>query len=178
MIGTTQFTNAVVERQHLSEVAAIRIGLPSGEGLPPMIGWPGDIASSLGDARYMIRGGTLYDGRPLSALEPAEIDTVIADIKRRGLSTVAISAPFSPMTPEPELQVARQLREAIPNATITCSHEVGRLGLLERENAGLDIIMHRDSVPGIRIWCGPTIERDDLRSRNHRPSPRCGKFFD
>ncbi len=137
MLGTTQFTNAVVERQHLSEVAAIRIGLPSGEGLPPMIGWPGDIASSLGDARYMIRGGTLYDGRPLAALEPAEIDTVIADIKRRGLSTVAISAPFSPMTPEPELQVARQLREAIPNVTITCSHEIGRLGLLERENAAL-----------------------------------------
>lgn len=36
------------------------------------------------------------------------------------------------------------------------------VSLLERENAGLDIIMHRDSVPGIRIWCGPTIERDDL----------------
>jgi phosphoserine aminotransferase len=34
--------------------------------------------------------------------------------------------------------------------------------LLERENAALDISMHRASVPGIRIWCGPTIERDDL----------------
>ena len=34
--------------------------------------------------------------------------------------------------------------------------------LLERENAALDISMHRQSVPGIRIWCGPTIERDDL----------------
>ena len=36
------------------------------------------------------------------------------------------------------------------------------VSLLERENAGLDVIMHRDSVPGIRIWCGPTVERDDL----------------
>lgn len=34
--------------------------------------------------------------------------------------------------------------------------------LLERENAALDINMHRQSVPGIRIWCGPTVERDDL----------------
>jgi len=34
--------------------------------------------------------------------------------------------------------------------------------LLERENAGLDVNMHRASVPGIRIWCGPTIEADDL----------------
>ncbi len=34
--------------------------------------------------------------------------------------------------------------------------------LLERENAALDISMHRQSVPGIRIWCGPTVERDDM----------------
>lgn len=36
------------------------------------------------------------------------------------------------------------------------------LELLERENAALDPNMHRDAVPGIRIWCGPTMERDDL----------------
>ena len=35
MLGTTQFTNAVVERRELAEVAAVRIAAPSGEGLPP-----------------------------------------------------------------------------------------------------------------------------------------------
>lgn len=34
--------------------------------------------------------------------------------------------------------------------------------LLERENAALDVNMHRASVPGLRVWCGPTVERDDL----------------
>lgn len=34
--------------------------------------------------------------------------------------------------------------------------------LMERENAGLDINMHRASVPGLRVWCGPTVEADDL----------------
>ena len=29
MIGTTHFTNAIVERKHLSPVAAIRLGLPA-----------------------------------------------------------------------------------------------------------------------------------------------------
>jgi N-methylhydantoinase A/oxoprolinase/acetone carboxylase beta subunit len=35
MIGTTHFTNAVVQRRDLATVAAIRIGLPSGASLPP-----------------------------------------------------------------------------------------------------------------------------------------------
>lgn len=137
MLGTTQFTNAVVERKQLSEVAAIRIGLPSGEGLPPMVGWPEDIAAALGGHCYMLHGGTLYDGSALAPLQQPEIDAVIADIKAKGIETVAISAAFSPMTADPELEVARQLEQAIPGIRMTCSHRIGRLGLLERENAAL-----------------------------------------
>ena len=29
MIGTTHFTNAVIERRHLAQVAAVRLGLPA-----------------------------------------------------------------------------------------------------------------------------------------------------
>lgn len=137
MLGTTQFTNAVVERRQLAEVAAIRIGLPSGDGLPPKVGWPEDIASSLGDHVYMIQGGTLYDGRALVDLDSREIDLVVADIKAKGLDTVAISAAFSTMNSEPELVLASRLRSEIPGINITCSHSLGRLGLLERENAAL-----------------------------------------
>lgn len=137
MLGTTQFTNAVIERRELSEVAAVRIGLPSGEGLPPMIGWPDDIATCLGGHHYMLQGGTLYNGEPLAQLDDREVDRAIADIRARGLNAVAISAAFSPMNAAPEQIVARKVREAIPDANITCSHEIGRIGLLERENAAL-----------------------------------------
>lgn len=34
--------------------------------------------------------------------------------------------------------------------------------LLDRENAALDVAPHISGVPGLRIWCGPTIEADDL----------------
>lgn len=149
MLGTTQFTNAVVERKKLSEVAAIRIGLPSGKGLPPKIGWPRDISQSLGDHVYMVHGGTLYDGRPVAELDPAEINAVVADIKARKLDTVAISAAFSPMTSQPEKTVAEQLKREIPGVNITCSHSLGRLGLLERENAALlnaSLLKFADSV--------------------------------
>ena len=137
MLGTTQFTNAVIQRQELSEVAAIRIGLPSGDGLPPKVGWPDDIASCLGDCVYMLKGGYLYDGWPLAALDEKEIDAVIKDMKVKGISSVAISSAFSPMNPQPEYRVAEKIRAEIPDIHITLSHKIGRLGLLERENAAL-----------------------------------------
>jgi len=137
MLGTTQFTNAVIERRELSEVAAIRIGRPSGVGLPPKVGWPDDISRCLGDNAYMIQGGYLYDGWRLAELDDREVDTVIDDLVSRKVEAVAISSAFSPMNPEPELAVGRRVRAALPNAHVTLSHKIGRLGLLERENAAL-----------------------------------------
>lgn len=34
--------------------------------------------------------------------------------------------------------------------------------LLERENAALDITPHPAAPPGLRIWCGPTVDADDV----------------
>ena len=137
MLGTTQFTNAVIERRELSAVAAIRIGLPSGEGVPPMIGWPEDIAGALGGHVYSLDGGYLYDGRPLAALNDEQIDKAIADIRGKGIKAVSIASAFSPMNAEPELKIAERVTAAIPDARITLSHRIGRIGILERENAAL-----------------------------------------
>ena len=137
MIGTTQFTNAVIQRRELSHVAAIRLGLPSGRGMPPKLGWPEDIASALGEHVYMLHGGYLYDGQPLSPIDETEIDAVIADLKANGIKTAAITSAFSPMNAEPEHHVAKRIRAAIPDISLTLSHRIGRVGLLERENAAL-----------------------------------------
>ncbi len=65
MIGTTHFTNAVVQRRDLDRVAAIRIGLPSGASLPPFVDWPEDLAALVRGEVVMLEGGHEFDGRPL-----------------------------------------------------------------------------------------------------------------
>lgn len=135
MIGTTQFTNAIVERRELAPVAAVRIGLPSGRGMPPMVDWPEDIRGAMGEHIYMLHGGYLYDGFPVADIRDEEVDFVIEDLKKKKIKNVAIASAFSPMNAEPEKLVGQRIRAAIPDARLTLSHSFGRLGLMERENA-------------------------------------------
>ncbi|MCC2607158.1 hydantoinase/oxoprolinase family protein [Planctobacterium marinum] len=135
MIGTTQFTNAVVERRELAPTAIIRMSSPSGEGLPPGCDWPTDLVGAMQLKTYQVNGGYLYDGWPLSPLNQEEIHKVIADIRVSGIKNIAVASAFSPMNPEPEFQVEKLLKTQIPDANITLSHKMGKLGILERENA-------------------------------------------
>ena len=137
MIGTTQFTNAVIERRELAPTAIIRVALPSGELVPPMIDWPDDIANELGRHVYMIHGGRTYDGFPIAPLDDAEIDGAIDDIAAKGIQLVAITSVFSPSDPAQEEYVAARVKERHPGIRVTQSHNIGRMGLLERENAAL-----------------------------------------
>ena len=73
MIGTTQFTNAIVERRQLSNIAVIRLALPSGKGCPPMIDWPEDLVNAINPSIYECHGGYLYDGNPVADINIQEI---------------------------------------------------------------------------------------------------------
>lgn len=137
MIGTTQFTNAVIQRRDLAPTAIIRIALPSGELVPPMIDWPEDIAAELGRHVFMIHGGRTYDGFPIAPLSDDEIDEVIDDIAARDIGLVAISGVFSPSDSTQEEYVSTRVRSRLPHIRVTPSHSIGRMGLLERENAAL-----------------------------------------
>lgn len=137
MLGTTHFTNAVVERRSLSRTAIVRIGLPATAALRPFVDWPKDLVEAIGGVSYLVHGGYEFDGRPISALDEAEVCQAARRIGDAGIDCVAVSAVFSPVNPDQEQQVAAILAEEIPDARISLSHEIGRIGLLERENAAI-----------------------------------------
>jgi N-methylhydantoinase A/oxoprolinase/acetone carboxylase beta subunit len=47
MIGTTHFTNAVVERRRLEPTAVVRLGLPATASVLPFADWPADLRASV-----------------------------------------------------------------------------------------------------------------------------------
>ncbi len=149
MIGTTQFTNAVVERRQLDRVSIIRVGLPSGERIPPMVDWPDDLVSALGRDVFMIHGGRLYDGGELAPIDDGEIDRAIQQLNKSGCRNVVVSSVFSPLDASPESYVEGRIKAAIPDALVTKSSDIGKMGILERENAAMlnaSLRAHADHV--------------------------------
>ena len=137
MIGTTHFTNAVVERRRLQPTVAVRLGLPATAALPPMVDWPVDLAAALGRHRHLCHGGHEFDGREISAFDEDEVRRIGADIAAKGISAIAVSSVFSPVNADMEERAAEVLLREVPGASVTLSHEIGRIGLLERENAAI-----------------------------------------
>ena len=137
MIGTTHFINAVVQRRHLTRVAALRLGMPASASLPPFCDWPEDLAELVRGGVWMVEGGHEYDGRPFMPLDEAAVTRAAKEMKAVGLRAVGISSIFSPLDPSHERRAAELVTQELPDVAITCSSDLGRIGLLERENAGL-----------------------------------------
>src|SRR5437667_3058275 len=137
VIGTTHFVNAVVQRRGLSRIAAIRIGLPASASLPPFCDWPPDLAALVRGEVFMLEGGHDYDGREFMPFDEEGMRAAARQIRDQGLHSAAIAAAFAPLDPSHEERARAILLEECPEAAVTLSHELGRIGLLERENAAL-----------------------------------------
>lgn len=135
MIGTTHFTNALVERKGLNPVAAIRLGAPATAGLPALTDWPADFVAAAAIKSFIAHGGYEFNGQNLSALDRGELAAIGSEIKAAGIRDIALCGVFSFLNAEQERLAAEVLRSVIPDARITLSSEIGRIGLLERENA-------------------------------------------
>jgi N-methylhydantoinase A/oxoprolinase/acetone carboxylase beta subunit len=85
----------------------------------------------------MLEGGHEFDGRPLVPFDATGMRAAARRFRDTGIRSVAIAAVFSPLNASGEEDAAAILQEECPDVAVTLSHRLGRIGLLERENAAL-----------------------------------------
>uniref|UniRef100_A0A2C9JHJ5 Hydantoinase/oxoprolinase N-terminal domain-containing protein n=1 Tax=Biomphalaria glabrata TaxID=6526 RepID=A0A2C9JHJ5_BIOGL len=136
-IGTTHFVNAVVQGKDLAKVAAVRICGPVSEEVPPFMDFPSRLANVICGSVHLVHGGFRFDGKEHESLDEQQIRNVLKDIQSKGIKNIAFIGVFSPTRPEHEIRAKKITLEEYPEASVTLSHEIGHIGLLERENAAL-----------------------------------------
>jgi N-methylhydantoinase A/oxoprolinase/acetone carboxylase beta subunit len=135
MLGTTHATNAVLERRRLHRVAVLRIGAPATLSVRPLLTWPRDLRAAVSGGETVVRGGIELDGREIVPFDGEAVRDFLAPLRGR-VDAVAITSVFAPVSPRHELAAAEIAREVM-GEDIHCSlsHEIGALGILERENS-------------------------------------------
>lgn len=135
MLGTTQCTNAIVERKNLAPIGILRIGAPATLGIPPMVDWAEDI-SRIAVGSTVIGGGFEYDGKHLAPFDAEAAKKFFLEMKEKGVKSIAISCVFSTVRNDHELEAAALCREVMgEDVHVSISSEIGSMGLIERENA-------------------------------------------
>lgn len=137
-IGTTHFINAIVERDtsKIDKVAVIRLVGPYSRELPPFSDFPPDLAQIIDGYKCCCQGGCRINQQEVTSVEPDEIEKVCKEIKKLGISTIAVIGMFSPATKTQEIQVQQIIKNKFPewDVDIVLSHEISGIGFLEREN--------------------------------------------
>jgi N-methylhydantoinase A/oxoprolinase/acetone carboxylase beta subunit len=116
----------------VARVAVVRIGAPLTLAVPPLATWPPPLRAAVSAGTAVVAGGVEHDGTA-ARLDEAAIARFLAGARP---DSVAVTGLFAPIAPEQELAAAEVARRTLGRAIpVTLSHEIGTLGLLERENA-------------------------------------------
>ncbi|HKI92016.1 MAG TPA: hydantoinase/oxoprolinase family protein, partial [Gaiellaceae bacterium] len=135
MFGTTHATNAVLERQHLQRVAVVRIGGPATRSIPPLFAWPADLREIVSAGEIVVDGGSEFDGQEIAAFDRDAVSRFLGSVAGV-VDGVAFTSVFASVSAEHELLAAEIARSELgAEIEISLSHEIGSVGLLERENA-------------------------------------------
>jgi N-methylhydantoinase A/oxoprolinase/acetone carboxylase beta subunit len=134
MLGTTHATNAILERLRLRRVAVLRLGAPATHAVRPLFGWPDDLREAVSAGEAIVEGGIEFDGRELSPFDAEAAARFLSQVAGRA-QAVAITSVFAPVSAEHELAAEEVVRKELGDVPVSLSHQVGSVGLLERENA-------------------------------------------
>ncbi|KAI9736357.1 MAG: hypothetical protein M1834_001243 [Cirrosporium novae-zelandiae] len=139
-IGTTQFVNAVLEQDgsKLDKVAVIRLCGPYTKGSPPFVDFPFKLRGLVEGHFGYVDGGFQVHGEQISELSVDQLKEQASIIRAKGIKSIVVVGVYSPSNPSQELSARSILATELGSSyDVSCSHTVGRLGFLERENASI-----------------------------------------
>ncbi|WP_029138046.1 hydantoinase/oxoprolinase N-terminal domain-containing protein [Nakamurella lactea] len=137
MLGTTHPVNALIRRRGLARVGILRIAAPATLSISPLSSWPRDLAALVRGQVEIIRGGHEYEGTEISPLDEDATAAFARDCRDR-VDAIAVTGVTSPANPDHELRARAIITEILgDDFPVTLGHEVGGLGLLERENSAV-----------------------------------------
>jgi N-methylhydantoinase A/oxoprolinase/acetone carboxylase beta subunit len=99
-----------------------------------MFEWPADLAAAVSVGAVVVPGGIEFDGRDLSPFDDEAVARFLASVAGR-CDGVAITSVFAPVSARHELLAAEIVKRELGEVHVSLSHEIGSVGLLERENA-------------------------------------------
>ncbi|KAK9820469.1 hypothetical protein WJX72_010677 [[Myrmecia] bisecta] len=146
--GTTHFVNALTQRKGLARVAVLRLCGPATRALPPFVDIPDELREILQGPFHLLAGGFEFDGgEVISDIDEPSVRRALREVVAGGIPSVVVSGVFSPVNSSQEDRVHEILQDELRRMSretgveqqmhITLSHQIGQLGLLERENAAI-----------------------------------------
>jgi N-methylhydantoinase A/oxoprolinase/acetone carboxylase beta subunit len=137
VLGSAAALEAIEQRRGLRRVAVLRIGAPLTLAIPPLATWPAQLRAAVSAGEAVVSGGAEYDGRMVLPLDEEAVTRFLASVAGAAES-VAVTSLFSPISPDHELAAAEIVRRELGGSMrVSLSHEIGTMGLLERENASV-----------------------------------------
>ena len=136
-IGTTHFVNALVQRVNLTKVSVIRLCGPASRSIPPFSDFNSALRDTIDGGVYYVNGGFEFNGIDISPINTEEILRTVSECTSRGINHFVICGIFATVKPEQEIKVRDIILEGNNELSVTMSHTIGQIGLLERENASI-----------------------------------------
>ncbi len=142
-VGTTHATNALLEQKNLAKVGLLRLQA-NGCLIPPCFGWSFSPIAGF----VTLPCGSECCGESAGPISRSEVSAAVESLLAMGAETLAVVGTFSPMFPEQEEQVSCLIAEQFGRElSVTLSHKLGSLGILERENS---TILNASLVPEMK----------------------------
>lgn len=142
-IGTDFIRALLQQHSELTPLGVIRLAGHQPDILMPCFNWDQDLKNSILIDVETLDGGYDYDGQPITPLSEQKILEAAQRLVDKGALCIVICGVFSTFFPDQEMLAAQIVRDNFNNVDILMCHELGVIGFMERENAGMLNAMFR-----------------------------------